>query len=390
MKNITGSPVEGENFFGRENELKFAWNHIKKGNSLKLPAPRRVGKSSFAKELLNYAKAEGWNTLEINLEQIKTEQDFVKLLIEKLEEQSWWEKSKSTLTEKVETILGSIKSSFEYEGAKIAVEYQKVEHNVYEKLKKLFIHNQETLIMVDELTILLNSFLENDKENGKRNVEFFLNWLRSFRQITGSKIRWIFCSSIGIENFTNLHGLSHTLNDVTSFKIDEFSRLKAFEFIEKLAESENLLIDSDLNNYILDKIAWYLPYFIQELIFNLSILTNVYDKEINKETIDEAYQNLISQSHLNTWEERLKEYKELEIYFRLLLNTLSKVKEGESREVLRAKIFAKINDEEQSNLILSNVLTYLKNDGYLILNQEDKYVFRSPLLRDFWNNRFNK
>lgn len=370
--------------------MKFAWNHIKKGNSLKLPAPRRVGKSSFAKELLNYAKAEGWNTLEINLEQIKTEQDFVKLLIEKLEEQSWWEKSKSTLTEKAETILSAIKSSFEYEGAKVSVEYKKVEHNVYEKLKKLFNHNQETLIMVDELTILLNSFLENDKENGKRNVEFFLNWLRSFRQITGSKIRWIFCSSIGIENFTNLHGLSHTLNDVTSFKIDEFSRLKAFEFIDKLAESENLLIDTDLNNYILDKIAWYLPYFIQELIFNLSILTNVYDKEINIETIDEAYQNLISQSHLNTWEERLKEYKELEIYFRLLLNTLSKVKEGESREVLKSKIFAKINDEEQSNLILSSVLTYLKNDGYLILNQEDKYVFRSPLLRDFWNNRFNK
>ena len=50
--NIIGPPVEGENFFGREKELDFAWNHIKKGNSIILSAPRRIGKSSFAKKLL--------------------------------------------------------------------------------------------------------------------------------------------------------------------------------------------------------------------------------------------------------------------------------------------------------------------------------------------------
>ena len=82
INNITGSPVEGDNFFGREKELKYAWNHIRKGNSLILSAPRRVGKSSFAKKLLEIAKGEKWNTLEINLEEIKSEEGFVKLFIE--------------------------------------------------------------------------------------------------------------------------------------------------------------------------------------------------------------------------------------------------------------------------------------------------------------------
>ena len=31
----------------------------------------------------------------------------------------------------------------------------------------------------------------------------------------------------------------------------------------------------------------------------------------------------------------------------------------------------------------------LKNDGYII-EEELKYTFRSPLLRDFWYNRFSK
>jgi uncharacterized protein len=75
INNITGSPVEGDNFYGREKELEFAWNKIQNGNSLVLSAPRRVGKSSFGKRLIKIAKKEGWNTLEIDLEEIQSEKD---------------------------------------------------------------------------------------------------------------------------------------------------------------------------------------------------------------------------------------------------------------------------------------------------------------------------
>ena len=97
INNITGSPVEGENFFGRENELKSAWTHIKKGNSLILSAPRRVGKSSFAKKLISYAEEENWNTLEINLEEIQSEQKFVELFVEKQQAENWWKKNLSSV-----------------------------------------------------------------------------------------------------------------------------------------------------------------------------------------------------------------------------------------------------------------------------------------------------
>lgn len=389
INNITGSPVEGEDFFGRENELIHAWKSIAKGNSLILSAPRRVGKSSFAKKLLNTAKSEGWNTLEINLEEIKSEEGFVKKFIEQLAEQSWWNKIKNQSTEKFDKILSSIKPSLEYGGAQATLEWKSSKSDVYEKLKSLIEHDKETLIMVDELTVLLSSFLENDSENGKKNVEFFLNWLRSFRQVSGTKIRWVFCSSIGIDNFTSQYNLSYTFNDVNSFPIGAFTLIKANGLMKELAVSENLVLSDEISDYMLGKIGWLLPYFIQILFSKFNHLIQVNEKSISIETVDDAYGQLLNEKNLNTWEERLSEYNELEIHARELLKKLSTNNEGESRDFLFAFLNSKINDLEKTETVMNKLLYMLKNDGYLIDN-EVKYAFRSPLLRDFWYNRFVK
>lgn len=390
INNITGSPVEGEDFFGREKELTFAWNHIKKGNSIILSAPRRVGKSSFAKRILSIAKEANWNTLEIDLEEIKSEEGFVKLFVDKLENESWWKKASKIAGNKFEQILQSIKPSLEFGDAKATFEWKAQKTDIYEKLKSLLDHKEETLIMVDEVTVLLNSFIKTDAENGVTDVEFFLNWLRSFRQITGTKIRWIFCSSIGIDNFTNLYNLSYTLNDVYSLPIGEYTPEKAKEFVKALALSDNIEFSNEQIDYILEKLGWNLPYFIQIYFSKINQLIKIYDKYIDNETFDQAYTNLINEKELNTWDERLREYNELEQYARLLLKNLSKVKEGESRNNLQNMLYLKINDVEKTETVLNKLLYMLKNDGYIMDNLEARYTFRSPLLRDFWFNRFAK
>ena len=117
VNNITGSPVEGKDFFGREKELEFVWKHIQKGNSIILAAPRRVGKSSLAKKVLSEASENGWNILEINLEEVKSEEDFVKKFIEELTNKDWWSRVVRKSESKISEILESIKPSIEYEGA---------------------------------------------------------------------------------------------------------------------------------------------------------------------------------------------------------------------------------------------------------------------------------
>ncbi len=386
VNNITGSPVEGANFYGREKELDFAWSQISKGNSLILSAPRRVGKSSFAKKLLDKAKTKGWNTLELNLEEVKSEDGFIKLFIEKLEETSWWQKSLAKAGSLLGGILENLKPNIEYGGATLSLEWKNNKTDIYSKLKNLLDHNEQTLIMVDELTILLNGLLKN--KDGINDVEFFLNWLRSFRQTSGTKIKWIFCSSIGIDNFTNLHNLSYALNDVDSFPIDEFNHDEAVKFIKKLADSESLNFTDEHIAYTLEKLGWNLPYFIQILFSNIDQFVKIQGKDISEETINEAYLRLINEKHLNTWDERLNEYGDYEIYSRLVLKNLSKIKEGENRANLFNVLYAKIEDEEKTEQVLNKLLYMLRNDGYIIDTKELKYAFRSPLLRDFWYNRF--
>ena len=298
IKNITGPPVEGNDFFGREKELQFVWKHIQNGNSIILSAPRRVGKSSLAKRVIKEAKENSWNTLEINLEEIKTEEGFAKEFINQLIDQNWWTKAKSKL--KIDQIIESIKPSLEFEGAKATLEWKSKKDDVYENLKNLLDHEKETLIMVDELTVLLSSFLENDPIEGKKKAAFFLNWLRSFRQISGTKIRWIFCSSIGIDNFTSQYNLSHTINDIEPFGFGPFKREKAFELLQELSKSEHIIFNEAIINYMLDKLGWLLPYFIQILFFKFHHLITIEEKTISTETIDEAYNLLLNEKHLNT------------------------------------------------------------------------------------------
>jgi len=257
-------------------------------------------------------------------------------------------------------------------------------NDTYGKIKQLIESFDEILIVIDELTIYLNHLLTQEK--GKEKVEFFLEWLRSFRQTT--KVRWIFCSSVGIENFASMHQLSKHFNDIHSFQLGAFTEDEAKDFISRLDVDENVQFTHEHIQYILDKLVWYLPFFIQILVEKINFLVCVEDKQLSNDTIDEAYNSLIkNQIHFNTWDERLKEYNEFENDARKILKLCAFPHDGRNREDLLTNLSANQNDIEKIETILAKLLNMLKNDGYLV-EYNGKYIFRSPLLRDFWYNRF--
>ena len=375
----TGPPVEGNDFYGREKELQYAWkNHILKGGSLLLSAPRRVGKSSFAKKMLNIAEKKGWKTLYLDLQGLSSEYDFIKLFKEELQKEKWWEKIKSKIGDIIKSIEG-----FEIAGNKVSINSNGWRSDTYGKIKQLLDSTGEILIVIDELTIYLNHLLI--QENGKERIEFFLEWLRSLRQTT--KSRWILCSSISIENFTSMHQLSKHFNDVHSFSIGAFSEDEAKDFISRLDVDENVKFTQEHIQCILDKLRWYLPFFIQIFANEIDRLISE-GKQLSNETIDEAYNVLITRPYFNTWVERLKDYGELEDSARKILKSCS-LPNGESRKNLLANLTVKKSDIEKIENNLAELLSMLKNDGYLT-EQNDKYIFRSPLLRDFWYARYVK
>lgn len=90
ISNKVGPPVTGDDFYGRVNELARAHQYLDSNHSLVLSAPRRIGKSSFAKRLIEDKKSVGWNCVYIDLEGVRTQDEFLQILINKFDKSGIW------------------------------------------------------------------------------------------------------------------------------------------------------------------------------------------------------------------------------------------------------------------------------------------------------------
>lgn len=383
IENRIGPPVEGKDFYGREKELEIANRLLDSGHSLLLSAPRRIGKSSFAKRLIEDKKAQGWKCVYIDLEQTTTEDGFLYLIIEYFEMNHVWRQKTDGMLQGAKAILDRInKISIGPVGFDLSSPERK--EDLYKSLKELIRHDEETFIVVDELTLFLGVLLKSD--GGEEKVSFILNWLRSLRQVAGTKVRWLFCGSVGLKNFTASLNLSYAINDLTDFSLDELTPEEARGLMEGLCQGEGMNMDEESIIYALEKLHWNIPYFIQILF---SKLRDNYTGAVSKEDIDTAYGQLCSESYLNTWSERLAEYREMERPARLILNGLSARRSGLRRETLLGILMTGQDPSNagETDLLLSKVLEMLENDGYL-LRKGPVRSFRSPLLRDYWYGKF--
>jgi len=369
IKNITGTPAEGVDFFGRTKETEQAIELLEDGNNLILAAPRRVGKSSFARKLIEEMNSKGWKGHNLNLEKLYSESDFVRHFLREIKGENWWGKD--------------IPEKFGISVKDFSIEFNKQKQDIYREIEKELPHNENTLIVLDELTVFFENALE------EKEVKKFLEWLRGLRQESHSKIRWIFCSSISIEHFTHKQNLSHAINDFTPFKLAELKDDEPYKLIKALSDSKNIQFSDEHINYMLVKLAWHLPFFIQILFKEIVDLVRD-GKELSNKTIDIAYHNLLSiDLYFYRWTERLISYGDEKRLAHIILNELSRTNNGKRKNQLYDLVNSELNDAEKTDVVFKPLLNLLETDGYVI-NNNDKYSFRSPLLRDYWYNQFGK
>lgn len=384
ISNKIGPPVEGEDFFGREKEIRKANKLLDSNHSLLLSAPRRIGKSSLAKRLIGEKQQQGWKCVYIDLEETTTEEGFLRLVIESFKKNGIWKQLTEGMSKGVATLLDRIEKVTIGGVVDFDIGKREEQEDLYKNLKELIKHDEDTFIVVDELTLFLG--ILNKSENGAEKVAFILNWLRSLRQVSKTNVRWLFCGSVGLRNFTSAMNLGYTINDLMEFGLGELSREEAEGLLSGLCKSEDMEMSEELINYTLDKLHWNIPYFIQ-VIF--SKLAEEYEDEVTKESIDIAYNKLCSENYLSTWSERLSEYREFEVPARQILKSLSTQPAGMERDAMLNILMTgqDASKVEEIDYLLSKVLEMLENDGY-ILKMDSIRAFRSPLLRDYWFNKF--
>lgn len=375
VSNKIGPPVEGNDFFGREKEIRLANKLLDRGHSLLLSAPRRIGKSSLAKKLIDEKKKQGWKCVYIDLEETDTEDGFLRLVIDAFSNNEIWRQVVSDAAKGLKSIFNKIEK-VSVGPVEFDLGQREEKENLYKNLKELVNHEKDTFIVVDELTLFLGTL--NKTRNGIEKVTYILNWLRSPRQVKGTKIRWLFCGSVGLRNFTSSKNLSYTINDLTEFSLDELDRKEASGLLLELSKSEKIRMSNNVIDYILYKLSWNIPYFIQVIFSKLS---EEYYEELTTDSVDAAYKKLCSENYLGTWSERLVEYQEHEMPARQILKELSTRPSGAERNALLDKLMTGQDPSkvDSMDLTLSKVLDMLENDGYIMRNGSLR-TFRSPLL----------
>jgi len=370
-----GSPVSGEDFFGRKSELAKASNLIE-NNNLMLAAPRRVGKTSFAQKMLEIQGLKKWNTIFIDLEEITSIESFLASLYRAI-----LNIPEVAISEKISAKIRRWFSKLEVStsvmpiNAKVTLDNNATDIETLASILNSLEHH--TLVVFDELTVLLESLsCAHNYEASK----IFLNQFRALRMATAEKCSWLVCSSIGVRNYTSQHNMSDTINDIADFELGAFSNQEAREFTRQLSASMGMQMGESTLTYLLDKIGWNIPYFIQLLLSKLPLDT------ISTDNIDEAYSLLLQTGAFDTWNERLgKEYGANEKAAKIILQYLCLTKEGKRKEEIYNYLNAIVAGIENDRL--SILLRTLITDGYIV---KDKclYRFHSPLLRDFWRETY--
>jgi len=379
FKTIIGSAAEGDFYFPRPHLNIRLKKYLDTNSNVLLSAPRRVGKTSFLKNLKN----DQWSGYFIkyhNTESINSSNEFFKRLYKSLLEelsthQSIWKNIGDTLKRnRIEKIGGD------------GIELKGVNLDYYEELKQLLKkvnYGDKLVFIIDEFSETVENIINDHGESLGKN---FLHQNRELRQDKdlSKKMQFIYCGSIGLGNIAERIGATKTINDLTDFPIPAFSEEEALAMISEVTVLPELIFEKKTQKYLLDRMSWLMPYYIQIILDEVEtiLLQNGSKREVAEEIIDQAINlALDKRNYFEHWHNRLRTaFKGEEYTFtKEVLNVISKSESGASKiEIF--DLTAKYELGEEHGIILRT----LEYDGYINLNAENNFTFNSPLLKIWW------
>ena len=390
VRGVIGTPARGDKFWDREKELTQIWKALETSSVL-LVAPRRFGKTSIMLKIMDKPKT-GWKTLYLDTEWIEGPGDFIVELITRVAEKGLLEK----VWEGIQRIVGGAVSRIETVGIaefKISLR-EKMGKDWRDKgrelLKTLKSMDDRLILITDELPILIHRINRISKK-----ADEFLFWLRGVRLMPEllDKVRWIIGGSIGMRKVLKDVGVgTEVINDLRTINIREYPIEAAREHIRVLLKNEGNF--EDVSDRLVEKflkiIEVPIPFFIQILVREaLNKMEQQGKGELSEEIIEKAYEDGVlapyNRTYFDHYYERLEKYygeEEARISKRLLMEVARK---GEVAKSEFFKIFQMETKGKGTEETLSDLLTELENDFYIVLNKEgDVYRFSTKVLRDWW------
>ncbi len=247
-------------------------------------------------------------------------------------------------------------------------------------MKKLDNEEIRIVIMVDEFPSTVENI--HQKYDLPAAVQF-LKQNRTIRQASAGGIQFIYTGSIGLPAIVNRLNTPESINDLNQVEVPPLSLEDGKKFTEQLLVAAKVPFEKPSVDYLLQKINWLMPFFIQLSVQELIDLFDQNETTVSNEIVDLAFQQICNQRnniHFDSYYNRLKDTFSTEDYELALklLNLISGKNEISKIDLLKALELEHI--EKDFNPIIES-LVY---DGYINL-RNGIFTFNSPILRLWWN-----
>jgi len=391
IRNIAGQPVRGTNFFKRPGLLQQFKRKLDSGSSLLISAPRRVGKTSLMFHIHD-EKLEGYHFIYLITESVNNENEFYKRILSKIFHAEFLTPLQRFAKKASQTIRDRASRISEF-GNSVKIEKESqldYRQEFIDILKAIDLEGQQIVLMIDEYSQTIENIIEDE---GKSSALRFLQGSRELRQDPdiAQKVRFVFAGSIGLENIVNRLNAVNLVNDLDTLNVPPIDVDESHRLMRELCENLPFTLTKANREYILEKIQWYIPFYIQLAVQEI---TNLYyekngnngpgKKRIAKKTIDGAFAQMLElRNCFEHWLTHLrKAFKKEDYSFaKELLNYISQNENISSGEIFN--LAQKLTSADERKEIVK-ALVY---DGYINNNDErDTFRFNSPLLREWWWN----
>ena len=393
MRSSTGRWVSGNDFFGRDRELRVLETRVRDGNHVLLTGQRRMGKTSIARELGLRLERKGWVFLFTDIEGATCAEDVVAGVAEVVHPVRSISSRLATgmrrwISESVEEV-----SALDF-GVKIRAGLNAGSWRTFgEKLLgECATHDKPVLLVLDELPIFLKRMLR--EPGGERRIDEFLSWLRGALQaVGGGSLSLIVSGSIGLRPLVHRLGIPDRINYLDSVRIGPWDRETSVKCFVRLATSYDLRVEKGVAEAVYDALGIGIPHQVQCFFARLRDFAVMHGRaSVTVASVGEVYEKELlgprGQSDLVHYETRLRDGLadgNYSIAMEILAEAATQsVFTPAARSCLR-QLYAKILDNVPGRI--RDTLEVLEHDGYLKAGERG-HRFPSRLLQDWWSARF--
>jgi hypothetical protein len=378
-KIVIGSIAMGGNYFNRNDIVEQIWDELKKGSSILLAAPRRVGKTSVM-QYMEKQSVENYKLVFQNIQGIKSADEFFErmytLLVNCLsttkKAKRWFEKFKDSMTIESISLNGIVFGTKPTDFLK-ATKTLLIEINEIQEIENI-------VLLLDELPEVLFRMNDTNKEDAISILKNLRHWRQQPEM--NKKVKFVLAGSVGIHYVVDkIEKRNADLNDLVTVDFEPLSEKEALKYIEWATQDASATYSHNLKKYLLSKIQYFVPFFI-------NLLLNEIDKQaqksnnlkITRQDIDKAFDTVIKNSdHFKDWKRRLQDYmpkEDFNFVNEILIHTAHK------EYITLQEIYDKAVKHSKTADYM-DFINDLEKDGY-ITEVDTQYRFMSPFLSVFW------